>query len=797
MVNELKPEELRWRCKPESLNIESSNHGIPLEGIIGQKRAIDAIKTGLEISHQGYNIFIAGMVGTGRTTTIMKLLDGLEEKERIPNDLCYVNNFKNPDMPILISLPPGKGREFKSGMEKMIEIFRENIPKILESDVFQKRKAEIMEEFGKRQKNLIRNFEKKVEQAGFQLLQLQIGPIVKPSLVPIVHGKPMDLEQIETLVESGGFPKEIYENLKKRYYELEIELSEVMRLNRELGKELESSIKKLNEEIVLSLIEQSIREMEEKFKDEKIINYLNDVKASVLENLEIFAEKELSKEEIGERFSIYSVNLFIDNGDTKETPIIYETSPSFTNLFGTIAREMDPKGRMRSDFTMIKPGSIHRANGGYLILNANDTFLEPNVWPTLKRVLRTEISEIWHSDAFGYFYSTPLKPEPIPIDLKVIMIGSPYIYYLLWFYDEDFKKIFKIKADFDVEMDNTPEQREQYVSFIKMLCEEENLKPFDRSAIAEVIEYGVRIAGNKNKITTRFNLIADILREANYWAVKEGKGMVSASHVKKAVKEWRRRANLTEEKIFEMIEQGKIMIDTWGKVVGQVNGLSVISLGEYSFGKPVRITVRTSVGREGIINIEREADLSGKTHNKGVLILSGFIKWKYVQDKPIPMDATICFEQSYSEVDGDSASSAEVYAILSSLANVPLRQDIAVTGSINQKGEIQPIGGVNQKIEGFFKVCKARGLTGTQGVIIPYKNVEDLMLENEVVEAVKEGKFHIYAIKTVEEGIEILTGMSAGERGENGKFPEGTFNYFVEKTLAVYADKIKEFYSLR
>lgn len=797
MIYELKPEDLRWECKPESLKVETSNHGTPLEGIIGQERAVKAIKMGLEIPHPGYNIFITGMVGTGRTTTIMKLLDGLEEKEKIPNDLCYVNNFKNPDMPILISLPAGKGREFKNRMEKMVENLRENIPKILESDTFQKRKAEIMEEFGERQKNLIRGFEKKVEQAGFQLVQIQIGPMVKPSLVPIVHGKPMNLEQVEALVESGGFPKEIYENLKKKFYELEIELSEVMRLNRELGKELELALKKLNEEFVMPLIEHHIKELENTFKDEKVISYLEDVKVSILENLEIFAEKELSKEEIEEKFYVYSVNLFVDNGDTKETPIIYETSPNFRNLFGTIAREIDAKGGIKSDFTMIKPGSIHRANGGYLIINANDALLEPNVWPTLKRVLRTGVSEIQYYDAFGVFYSTPLKPEPVPVDLKVIMIGNPYLYYLLWFYDEDFKKIFKIKADFDVEMENTPENREQYISFIKMLSQEENLKPFDSSAIAEVIEYGVRVAGNKNKITTRFNLIADVLREANYWALKDNKDVVSAKHVKKAIEEWRKRVNLTEDKILEMIEQGKIMIDTDGKVVGQVNGLSVISLGEYSFGRPTRITARTSVGREGIINIEREADLSGKTHNKGVLILSGFIKWKYAQDKPIPMDATICFEQSYSEVDGDSASSAEVYAILSSIANIPLRQDIAVTGSINQKGEIQPIGGVNQKIEGFFKVCKAKGLTGTQGVIIPFQNIDDLMLEDEVVEAVKNGKFHIYAIKTIDEGIEILTGMKAGERDESGKFPEGTFNYFVEKNLTEYANKIKEFYPVR
>ncbi|MGQ9617673.1 MAG: Lon protease family protein [Candidatus Aminicenantia bacterium] len=798
MIKELKHEELRWQCDPGSLKIENSNQVIPLEGIIGQQRAIEAIKMGLEIPQPGYNIFITGLVGTGRTTTVMRLLDGLEEKEKIPNDLCYVNNFKNPDMPILIILPPGKGKEFKKEMEKMIEDLRENIPKIFESDAFQRKRAEIMEELGEKQKNFIRIFEKKVEEAGFQLIQVQSGPIVKPALVAIVHGKPMNLEQIESLVESGGYPRENYENLKKKYYELEIELSEVMRMNRELRRELEATMKKLNEDFVLPLIDQHINDLKYKFeKVEKVVSYLDEVKRSILENIDAFSERELSREEVEEIFSVYSVNLFIDHGDTKETPIIYETSPNFRNLFGTIAREMDSKGRVKSDFSMIKPGSIHRANGGYLIINANDALLEPNVWPTLKRVLRTGVSEIQCYDLFGVFPTTPLKPEAIPVNLKIVMIGNPYIYYLLFFYDEEFKKIFKIKADFDTEMDNNQENREQYISFIKMLCEEENLKPFDISAVVEIIEYGVGIAGHKNKITTRFNLIADLLRESNYWAVKEGKEKVSASHVKKAIESWKRRVNLPEEKILEMIKEGKIMIDTEGKVVGQVNGLSVISLGEYTFGRPTRITARTSVGREGIINIEREADLSGRTHNKGVLILSGFIKWKYAKDKLTPMDATICFEQSYSEVDGDSASSAEAYAILSSLSNVPLRQDIAVTGSINQKGEIQPIGGVNQKIEGFFKVCKAKGLTGTQGVIIPHQNVDNLMLDDEVVEVVKEGKFHIYAIRTIDEGIEILTGMPAGERGEDGKFPEGTFNYLVERSLSEYAEKMKEFYSLK
>jgi ATP-dependent Lon protease len=470
-----------------------------------------------------------------------------------------------------------------------------------------------------------------------------------------------------------------------------------------------------------------------------------------------------------------------------------ETTPNYRNLFGTIERVVDRSGLWKTDFTHIKAGSFLRANGGYLIFNALEALVEPGVWPALKRTLKNQVMEVQTYDPFYFFATSALKPEPIECNVKVIMIGDSYIYHLLFNLDDDFKKIFKIKADFDSVMNKDAEKVQQYASFIRKICDEEKLKPFDKTGIAAVVEYGVRLTGRQKKLSTRFYLIADLLREANYWAIKDGSDVVKDKHVDKAIERKVYRLNLIEEKIQEMIDEGTILIDSDGMVVGQVNGLSVYNLGDYMFGKPSRITVKTSMGKAGIINIEREAEMSGPTHNKGVYILTGYLRGKYAQDKPITMSASICFEQSYSGVDGDSASSTEIYALLSSLSGLPLRQDIAVTGSVNQKGEIQPIGGVNEKIEGFFDVCKAKGLTGKQGVMIPHLNIGDLMLRKDVLEAVKEGKFHIYPIKTIDQGIEILTGVEGGGRQEDGKFKEGSVNDLVDKKLRELGMKIKEF----
>ncbi|MFB0506501.1 MAG: Lon protease family protein, partial [Thermodesulfobacteriota bacterium] len=483
----------------------------------------------------------------------------------------------------------------------------------------------------------------------------------------------------------------------------------------------------------------------------------------------------------------------VDNSDTKGAPIIVETAPNYRNLFGTMERIVDRSGMWRTDFSRIKAGSFLRANGGYLIIDALDALIEPAVWQTLKRTLKNGVVEMQTYDPFYVFATSALKPEPIQIDVKVIMVGDAMMYHLLYNYDEDFKKIFKVKADFDTVMDKNEEAISQYASLIHKICKEENLNAFDRSGVAAVVEYGVRLAGRQKKLTTRFHLLADVLREASYWAVKEGSQYVKDAHVERAIQKRVRRVNLVEDKIQEMIDDGMIMIDSDGAEVGQVNGLSVYNLGDYAFGKPSRITAQVAMGKAGIINIERESELSGPTHNKGVLILAGYLRGKYAQDKPLTMSASICFEQSYGGVDGDSASSTEVYSLLSSLSGIPLRQDIAVTGSVNQKGEIQPIGGVNEKIEGFFDVCKAKGLTGRQGVMIPHQNVDDLMLRKDVVKAVEEGTFHIYPVKTIDQGIEVLTGTEAGERGEDGSFKEGTVNFLIDKRLKELAARIKEF----
>jgi ATP-dependent Lon protease len=553
--------------------------------------------------------------------------------------------------------------------------------------------------------------------------------------------------------------------------------------------------------VISPAIKDSISDIKEKFNYEKIHQYLDEVQEDILANLGRFREKEETPPPLPglvmppsvDSFSEYQVNVLVDNSETKGAPIIVETTPNYRNLFGTIERVVERTGIWKTDFLHIKAGSFLRANGGYLIFNALDALTEPWVWPTLKRTLKNQVIEIQTYDPLYFFSTSALKPEPIECNTKVIMIGDTQIFYLLYSLDDDFKKIFKIKADFDSVMNKDDDKIQQYASFIRKICDEDKLRHFDNTGIAAVVEYGVRITGRQKKLSTRFHLIADLLREANYWAEKDGSDVVTEKHVDKANEKRVYRVNLIEEKIQEMIDDGTILIDSDGMVVGQVNSLSVYNLGDYMFGKPSRITAKTSLGKAGIINIEREAEMSGPIHNKGVYILTGYLRGKYAQDKPITMSASLCFEQSYSGVEGDSASSTEIYALLSSISELPLRQDIAVTGSVNQKGEVQPIGGVNEKIEGFFDVCKTKGLTGKQGVMIPHLNVDDLMLRKDVVEAVKEGKFRIYSVKTIDQGIEILTGVEAGEKLGDGRFKEGTVNGLVDEKLRELGIKIKEF----
>jgi len=802
VYEEVPVEKLRWRCDPNSLPYETTDSIPPCSEIIGQERALEAVRIGLDINSIGYNIFVTGLAGTGRFTTIKTALERLDVKGRIPNDICYVNNFKNSDMPHMLLLPAGQGITFKKEMEMLIETLKKKIPLIFENETYLNKKKELVEGFRNRQAEMFREFEKKVNREGFALVQVQTGPYSRPGIFPVVEGNPVNIEQLEAMVEEDKFSREDLEKKKEKQAELTEELETIFKETRKSEKGIKEQLSELDNEVISPVIRDSISDIKEKFNHEKIPRYLDEVQEDILANLHRFREKEepaapslpgLILPQPAEQFTEYQVNVLVDNSETKGAPIIVETTPNYRNLFGTIERVVDRAGIWKTDFTHIKAGSFLRANGGYLIFNALDALTEPWVWPALKRTLKNQIIEIQTYDPFYFFSTSAMKPEPIECNTKVIMIGDTRMYYLLFNLDDDFKKIFKIKADFDSVMNKDQGTIHQYATFIRRICDEEKLKPFDRTGIAAVVEYGVEIAGKQKKLSTRFHLIADILREANYWALKDESPVATEKHVDQAIEKKINRLNLFEEKLQEMIEDGTIMIDSEGLVVGQVNGLSVYDLGDYSFGKPSRITVKTSLGKAGIINIEREAEMSGPIHNKGVYILSGYLRDRYAQDKPITMSASICFEQSYSGVEGDSASSTELYALLSSLSGLPIRQDIAVTGSVNQKGEVQPIGGVNQKIEGFFDVCRAKELTGKQGVMIPHTNMDDLMLRKDVIRAVQEGKFHIYPVKTIDQGIEILTGVEAGERLEDGSFKAGTVNDLVDKKLRELGMKIKEF----
>lgn len=793
---ELRPEQLYWRCPPEAIDYETTADCPACEDIIGQDRALKSLKTGLEIKSRGYNIFITGMVGTGRTTTIKKFLEKIRTTEEIPEDLLYVNNFNKPDEPLLLTLPAGQGKLLEQGLIRLIDMLRTNIPELLKSQYFQEKKQAILETQQRQQREILQKFDDLVASEGFTVIQVPMGIFTRPDLIPVVDGQPTPFNKLEALVREEKMTRSKLEELKKKYEQLAEKLEQLIGKLKEIDEETQALLKNLEIEACTPLIKGGLSDLRARLPYPGVQRYLDEIEKNLAFDLNLFKagpKEETDKEAGPDPYLPYRVNLLVDNSETKGAPVIMETTPTFPNLFGTIEYAYSRFGLAQTDFTRIKAGSFLRANGGYLVLNALDVLTEPGVWPTLIRTLRYQVFEIQNPISLFAISTSRLKPEPIKCRVKVILIGDDYLYNLLYFYDEDFKKIFKVKAEFDSEMEKNRKTINDYVRFLKKICDENRLKSVDKEGVAAIVEFGLRLAGWQKKLSTRFHLIADVVREADYWARQNGKDVISREEVKQAIQEKIERVNLIERKIQELIEEDTILIDTEGRKVGQVNGLAVYDTGELTFGKPARITARTSTGRAGVINIEREADLSGRTHNKGVLILSGYLRGKYAQDKPFALSASIAFEQSYSGVDGDSASAAELYAILSSLSGLPLRQDIAVTGSINQRGEIQPIGGINEKIEGFFQVCKARGLTGTQGVIIPHQNIKNLMLREEVVKAVAEGLFHIYPIRTVDEGLEILTGIKAGERQENGLYEEGTVNRLVDSGILQLARTWEEF----
>ena len=794
-------DKLRWRLDPAILPFETTEDLEPLKEIIGQKRGVEAFRFGIGMDKPGYNVFVTGIAGTGRMSTVRKLLEEISKKKAtVPDDFCYVNNFKNPEAPILLRLETGMGRKFKKDVHNFVETLKKDIPQFFESQDYLNRKKEIMEEYEKKGKDFFKNLDKKVREEGFALVDIQVGQIKRPEVVPLIDGNPVHIDQVEAMVEKGRFPKEEFEELKKKQAKLREDIEQISLELRGLQKEVQGDVEKMDRLMFTKMATELAAPIKDSYKTKQIDDYFNDMLEDMTENLQIFTPQ--TQQGIpglpfvlpeGNPFQPYQVNLIVDNGDQNGPPVIIESYPTYRNLFGSIERVVDRSGVWKTDFSKIKAGSIVKANGGYLVLNLLDAIMEPGVWPALKRSLKTKRMEIQTYDPFYLFTTTGLKPEPIEMDIKVVIVSDEYLYHLLLAHDEDIKKIFKVRADFDTSMDKNEESIRQFAEFIKMKKDEDELKPFDRTAVAALIEHAVRLSGRQEKIATSFSAITDLIREADYWASQENKSVIQEQHVDKAIEAKVYRSNMIEEHIQEMIDRGTLMIDVDGEVVGQVNGLAVYDLGDYMFGKPSRITASTSMGRSGIINIEREAELSGSTHSKGVLILGGYLRKKYAQDKPLTMSASIAFEQSYSGVDGDSASSTEIYALISSLSGFPLKQYIAVTGSVNQKGEVQAIGGINQKIEGFYDCCRKTGLTGHQGVMMPESNIKDLMLRKDVVDAVKKGKFHIYAVKSIDEGIEILTGKKAGEKQSDGTFPKGTINYLVNKKLKELAEGLKKF----
>jgi len=794
---------LRWTCDPGIFSFKTTDEIEPLDTILGQDRALTALKTGLEIESPGYNIFVSGLTGTGRTTTIKTTLEKFLKPGPAPDDILYVHNFKNPDSPTAILLRAGDGARFKKMMETFIGNLATFIPQVLASQDFKNSIKNVVEDFRNRQKELVNRIKLRSQEEGFSLVQVQVGPFQRPVLMPNFQNQPTPLDKLESMVEAGEFPRDRFEELKEKSFHLNNELENTQRATVDIEKELRKSIESLEVEAIRPHVEEQVKAIAEAFPVEPVARYLAELKNDIVGNLSFFKEEEAPQSPqlpfpfmgaAPERSPLwrYEVNLLVDNSETKGSPVVLETNPSFNNLFGVIERSIDRSGAMSADFTRLKAGSIHRANGGYLIINAFDLLTEPGGWRGLKRVLKNRKIEFQMLEPLFIFAAFSLKPEPIDANVKVIMVGDPYIYYLLLAQDDDFSMIFKIKSDFDPVMEKNDEHLTGYASFVSKITKEEKLPPFTNTAVASLVEYGVRESRNQKKISSRLADVADLIRESAYWAKADSRTVVDNRDIQRAIVEKQRRLTMVYDKVKERMKEGVIMIDTAGSAVGQVNGLAVYGLGNTSFGAPSRITAVTSLGRAGIINIEREAKLSGSTHDKGVLILTGYLRGRYAQDAPMTLSASICFEQSYYGVDGDSASSTELYALISSITGLPLHQDIAVTGSVNQKGDVQPIGGVNEKIEGFFDVCSDRGLSGTQGVMIPKSNVDDLMLRPDIVEAVKAGKFHIWSVSTIDEGIEILTGVPAGTKDKDGAYPAGTVNALMIEKLREIHRKLKD-----
>jgi lon-related putative ATP-dependent protease len=788
---EISPAQMRQTFDPATLDFETTDNLKPLEGIIGQPRAVAALQFGLGIQGAGFNIYAAGTHGTGKMTAVQSFLAEFARVRPTPRDLCYVNNFEDPYLPTALSLPAGRARQLQADMKTLIDHARREIPKAFEGEEYAAKREEIRGRLDKDRESVMSKINARAAQAGFTIQATPSGI----ALIPIRHGRPLEETEFDAL------PAPQREEIRREQEALGQELGSAMKQLRGRQREAQQEQDDLDRQVALYVVGGLIEDLREKYQDlAEVVPFLQSAQRDILDNIDAFKGEPTAPSPAREdrdpipaprqqelAFRKYQVNVLVDNGKQEGAPVVVELNPSYSNLFGRIEKETR-YGAAYTDLTMIKAGSLHRANGGYLVLPAEDLLRNLYSWDALKGALRSgeiQIEEL--AERLGYVATKSLRPQPIPLNVKVILVGSPLLYEFLRGNDELFPELFKVKAEFDNQMARTDRNLHDFIELTGMLVQKDNLKPLDRGAMAKLLEHASRLAEDQTKLSTRFGALTDVVREAHFWARQEGAETIQAPHIQKAIDAKIYRSSLMQERVQEMMARGSLLIDTTGMRIGQVNGLSVLSLGDYDFGKPSRITASVGPGREGIVDIERQVELGGPLHSKGVLILSGYLRQKYAADQPLTLAAQLGFEQSYSGVEGDSASSAELYALLSALARAPIQQSIAVTGSVNQHGEVQAIGGVNEKIESFFDLCRIKGLTGKQGVIIPQSNVQNLMLREQLVEAVKRGEFHVWGVQTIDEGIEILTGLPAGERHGDGAFEKRSLNALIEERLAEFA----------
>lgn len=797
-ISPLPADRLYSRCDTVGFSFDTTAELPDLDTILGQDRALEAIRLGAHIRHPGYNLFVFGPPGTGKHGTVFQILKKKADQERPPADWLYVNNFETPHKPIAMSVPIGRGRELKARMERLVEDIRTAVPSVFEKDQYQKQHQAIEDSFRECQEQAFEEVRQNAVKRGIALVRTPMGM----AFAPLKDGEIQDPEEFEKR------PSEEREKIKADIEELQEQLAEVIKKIPRWEKERREAVRALNRETTAFAVGQEIDDIRAAFSDlPQVLEFLQAVRTDLVENVHLLLgiehAREIQEANLGggarevSGFNRYAVNLIVGDGSTECAPVIYEDHPTLGNLIGRI-EHLAQLGALITDFTLIKPGALHRANGGYLVLDALKVLTQPMAWDALKRSLKARKITIESlGQTLSLFSSVSLEPQPIPLDVRVVLCGDPLLYYLLSNLDPDFPNLFKVAAEFDDTMARAESSSTEYARLLATMARRENIMPLDRSGIARVIEHSARLADDAEKLTIRLETIGNVLREADFYAHERGAEVIDATHVQMAIDAQTRRLDRLREKSLEAIDRRIVVIDTDGAVIGQINGLSVIDLGEFSFGRPTRITARAGLGTGKVIDIEREVELGGPIHSKGVLILSSLIASRFGAEIPLSLSASLVFEQSYAGVEGDSASSAEYYALLSAIAEVPIKQTLAVTGAINQHGLVQAIGGVNEKIEGFFDVCRRRGLTGEHGVLIPKANVKHLMLRHDVVEACKHGRFCVYAVEHVDQGIALLTGLAAGKRGPDGHFDKGTIHRKAEDRLRAFARVRKAFATAR